>query len=147
MGERVKRMGQQVLERGADGIASGVIERDHGAMAPEDGRAVSGRRKVLSERKQNAESVKLAGIFGQMARGEHTALAGCYDLMGPVVFSLAVRMLRDRHAAEDVVQDIFVQIWRQAGNYDTARGTPEAWMMMIARGRGFSTASGAGGRA
>lgn len=70
-----------------------------------------------------------------MARGEHTALGHCYDLMGPVVFAMAVRMLRDRQAAEDVTQDIFVQIWRQAGNYDTARGSPEAWMMMIARTR------------
>jgi len=70
-----------------------------------------------------------------MARGEHTALAGCYDLMGSVVFSLAVRMLRDRPAAEDVTQDIFLQVWRQAQNYDTSRGSPEAWIMMIARTR------------
>jgi RNA polymerase sigma-70 factor (ECF subfamily) len=70
-----------------------------------------------------------------MANGDHPALAKTYDLMGPVVFSLAVRMLRDRPAAEDVTQDIFVQIWRQAGNYDTSRGSPEAWMMMIARTR------------
>jgi RNA polymerase sigma-70 factor (ECF subfamily) len=70
-----------------------------------------------------------------MARSEHGALARTYDLMGPVVFSLAVRMLRDRPAAEDVTQDIFVQVWRQAANYDTSRGSPEAWIMMIARTR------------
>ena len=55
--------------------------------------------------------------------------------MGGAVFSLAVRMMRDRAAAEDVTQDIFVQIWRQAGNFDTSRGSPEAWIMMIARTR------------
>lgn len=71
----------------------------------------------------------------RMAKGDHGALGQCYDAMGPVVFSLAVRMLRDRQAAEDVSQDIFVQVWRQAGNYDTSRGTPEAWIMMIARTR------------
>jgi len=71
----------------------------------------------------------------RMAQGDHGALGQCYDAMGPIVFSLAVRMLRDRQAAEDVTQDIFVQVWRQAGNYDTSRGTPEAWMMMIARTR------------
>jgi RNA polymerase sigma-70 factor (ECF subfamily) len=70
-----------------------------------------------------------------MARGDHAALAKCYDQMGTVVFSLAIRMLRDRPAAEDVTQDIFVQVWRQAGNYDPARGGPEAWIMMIARTR------------
>ncbi|HVX86393.1 MAG TPA: sigma-70 family RNA polymerase sigma factor [Phycisphaerae bacterium] len=58
-----------------------------------------------------------------------------YDLMGSVVFSLAVRMLRDRSGAEDVTQDIFSQVWRQAANYDTSRGSPEAWIMMIARTR------------
>jgi RNA polymerase sigma-70 factor (ECF subfamily) len=70
-----------------------------------------------------------------MAQGQHAALGRCYDLMGPVVFSLAVRMLRDRQAAEDVTQDVFVQVWRQAGNYDKSRGSPEAWMMMIGRTR------------
>jgi RNA polymerase sigma-70 factor, ECF subfamily len=70
-----------------------------------------------------------------MAKGDHAALARAYDQMGPIVFSLAVRMLRDRPAAEDVTQDIFVQVWRQAANYDTGRGSPEAWIMMIARTR------------
>ncbi len=70
-----------------------------------------------------------------MAAGNHAALAKCYDVIGPVVFSLAVRMLRDRPAAEDVTQDVFIQVWRQAGNYDTSRGSPQAWVMMIARTR------------
>ncbi len=83
----------------------------------------------------NPESVALRKALQRMAEGDHPALAACYDLMGSVVFSLAVRMLRDRAAAEDVSQDIFVQVWRQAGNYDVARGSPEAWIMMIARTR------------
>lgn len=83
----------------------------------------------------NPESVALFEALKRMAAGDHPALATCYDLIGSVVFSLAVRMLRDRAAAEDVSQDIFVQVWRQAGNYDTSRGTPEAWIMMIARTR------------
>jgi RNA polymerase sigma-70 factor, ECF subfamily len=83
----------------------------------------------------NPESAALRQALKRMAAGEHPALAACYDLMGSVVFSLAVRMLRDRSAAEDVSQDIFVQVWRQAGNYDATRGSPEAWMMMIARTR------------
>lgn len=81
------------------------------------------------------ESVALLKTLQRMAEGDHPALATCYDLMGSVVFSLAVRMLRDRAAAEDVSQDIFVQVWRQAGNFDPSRGSPEAWMMMIARTR------------
>ncbi|MEI8196659.1 MAG: sigma-70 family RNA polymerase sigma factor [Phycisphaerae bacterium] len=80
-------------------------------------------------------SIELSAQLQRMAAGDHAALGRCYDLMSPVVFSLAVRMLRDRQAAEDVTQDIFTQIWRQAANYDTTRGSPEAWMMMIGRTR------------
>jgi RNA polymerase sigma-70 factor, ECF subfamily len=83
----------------------------------------------------NPESAALRQALQRMAEGDHPALAACYDLMGPIVFSLAVRMLRDRAAAEDVSQDIFVQVWRQAANYDSDRGSPEAWIMMIARTR------------
>src|SRR6185503_17570159 len=90
------------------------------------------RRRTMS---RNPQSAELLAHLQRAAKGEHAALAACYDLMGPVVFSLAVRMLRDRPAAEDVTQDIFVQVWRQAANYDTSRGSPEAWIMMIARTR------------
>ena len=93
------------------------------------------RRSSTLSRNPNPESLQLLQNLQRMARGEHAALAACYDVMGPVVFSLAVRMLRDRPAAEDVTQDIFVQVWRQAANYDTTRGSPEAWIMMIARTR------------
>jgi RNA polymerase sigma-70 factor (ECF subfamily) len=93
------------------------------------------RRRASALSRQTPESLQLLQHLQRMARGEHAALASAYDLMGPVVFSLAVRMLRDRPAAEDVTQDIFVQVWRQAANYDTGRGSPEAWIMMIARTR------------
>jgi len=84
---------------------------------------------------RNVSKSHLYEVMQQMKSGDHAALARCYDVIGPVVFSLAVRMLRDRPAAEDVTQDIFVQVWRQAANYDITRGTPEAWVMMIARTR------------
>jgi RNA polymerase sigma-70 factor, ECF subfamily len=86
-------------------------------------------------KRPSPESLRLLANLHKVAAGDHPALAQCYDLMGGAVFSLAVRMLRDRPAAEDVTQDIFVQVWRQAGNFDTSRGSPEAWIMMIARTR------------
>ena len=62
--------------------------------------------------KKAAGLTPLQEALRKAAQGEHPALATCYDLIGPVVFSLAVRMLRDRQGAEDVTQDIFVQVWR-----------------------------------
>ena len=113
------------------GVAMQEADRDHAREAPPG----PPRRRSASVNRSNPERLALLEDLKKMARGEHAALARCYDLMGSIVFSLAVRMLRDRPAAEDVTQDIFIQVWRQAGNYDTNRGSPEAWIMMIARTR------------
>jgi RNA polymerase sigma-70 factor (ECF subfamily) len=92
-------------------------------------------RGTKGSRVSSPETLQLIAHLKAMATGNHAALGKCYDAMGPVVFYLAVSMMRDRAAAEDVTQDVFVQVWRQAGNYDSQRGSPEAWMMMIARTR------------
>jgi RNA polymerase sigma-70 factor (ECF subfamily) len=113
----------------APAIESAVDRPDHGIR-----RFFRSRRKPALKR-VNPESQKLQEALRRMAEGDHPALAACYDLIGPAVFSLAVRMLRDRALAEDVSQDVFVQVWRQAANFDTSRGSPEAWIMMIARTR------------
>jgi RNA polymerase sigma-70 factor (ECF subfamily) len=99
------------------------------------GRVNAAKSSKGSRVSRSPESLSLIQHLADMAKGNHAALGKAYDAMGPVVFSLAVRMMRDRAAAEDVTQDVFVQIWRQAGNYDTQRGSPEAWIMMIARTR------------
>jgi RNA polymerase sigma-70 factor, ECF subfamily len=121
---------EPLVEAGAAvAVESKPVRRDHGRWR------IVRRRSKPTLKRENPESAALLKALQRMAEGEHPALATCYDLMGSVVFSLAVRMLRDRAAAEDVSQDIFVQIWRQAGNYDSDRGSPEAWIMMIARTR------------
>ena len=110
------------------GVVDSVVNRgDHGRFFR--------RRRNLRVKRPSPESLRLLAHLQKVAAGDHPALAQCYDLMGGAVFSLAVRMLRDRPAAEDVTQDIFVQVWRQAGNFDASRGSPEAWIMMIARTR------------
>jgi RNA polymerase sigma-70 factor (ECF subfamily) len=108
---------------------------DHGVRRLFRRRTPAAPRRSPALKRPSPESIALKNTLTRMAEGDHPALAACYDLMGAVVFSLAVRMLRDRAAAEDVSQDIFVQVWRQAGNYDPSRGSPEAWIMMIARTR------------
>ncbi|MFN7927646.1 MAG: sigma-70 family RNA polymerase sigma factor [Blastocatellia bacterium] len=71
----------------------------------------------------------------QIATGDQTALAQFYDLTNRLAFGLILRILGDRSTAEEVLLDVYTQVWRQAGNYSRERGTPLAWLMTIARTR------------
>lgn len=67
------------------------------------------------------------------AGGDRIAFRKLYGETSGRLFAVALRILRDRQLAEDAVQEAFVRIWRSAGKYDPARGSPLAWMAVIAR--------------
>src|SRR5262245_6419453 len=74
-------------------------------------------------------------VLRRIAAGDHKALGELYDLFAGLAYGLALRILRDRTEAEDVVQEVFVQMWRQASRYDAGRGSPEAWVCTMTRTR------------
>jgi RNA polymerase sigma-70 factor (ECF subfamily) len=74
-------------------------------------------------------------LIRQMAAGDRQAFALFYDRHAPVVFPLILRIVVQRADASDVLQEVFWEAWRDAGSYDSARGSPEAWMVTRARTR------------
>ena len=74
-------------------------------------------------------------LIKQVANQDRDAFSQLYDRFSTLVFTLAMRMLRARSDAEDLLQEVFVQVWRQARSYSAERGSPEAWIVNIARSR------------
>ena len=72
-------------------------------------------------------------LMAALTRGERAALGRLIALYGPGVQRYAGQILRHRAEAEDVAQEVFLRVWRQAGSYDPARGSPAAWIWRIAR--------------
>lgn len=73
----------------------------------------------------------LAGI----ARGDQAALARFYDHTSRLVFALALRLVHDRHLADDVLLEVYVQVWKSAASFDDARGAVLNWLMTVTRTR------------
>jgi RNA polymerase sigma-70 factor (ECF subfamily) len=67
--------------------------------------------------------------------GEQDALAELYDRYSPLVYSVALRVLADTGEAEDVLQDVFLQLWRHPASFDATRGNLGPWLAVIARHR------------
>lgn len=74
-------------------------------------------------------------LIARIAAAEQGALAEFYDLTVGRVYALAWRITAQRSTAEEVVSDVYLQIWRQAGRYDPARGRVLVWLLTICRSR------------
>ena len=69
------------------------------------------------------------------AAGDRECLAGLYDRYAPALLAIGRRILGDRREAEDLLHDVFIEVWRQAGDYDETRGSVRAWLLMRMRSR------------
>ena len=71
----------------------------------------------------------------KIAQGDKRAFAEFYDRFSGVLFAAALRVLNNREATEDVIQDVFIQIWEKAPLYDATRGKPLTWAMTLTRNK------------
>ena len=76
-----------------------------------------------------------ANLIQRVAGGDEQALATLYDETSRLVYGLLLRVLSDPASAEEVLLDVYTQVWRQAATYSTERGAPLAWLTTIARSR------------
>ncbi len=72
-------------------------------------------------------------IMEGVRQGDSQAIGALYDRYGGVIFSLGLRMLGDRESTEELVQEVFLRAWRQAGSYQPSLGKLSTWLMGIAR--------------
>ncbi|HYU46787.1 MAG TPA: sigma-70 family RNA polymerase sigma factor [Terriglobales bacterium] len=82
----------------------------------------------------NTTTTDLA-LVAAIRSGDQGAMAALYDRYSSIVYAVALRVLQDTGAAEDVLQDIFMQLWRKPGAFDANRGNMAAWLAVIARNR------------
>jgi RNA polymerase sigma-70 factor (ECF subfamily) len=97
---------------------------------------------VLRHCRQRASRCSVAAVGGsdallaeRLAAGDDYALAEVFDRLAAAVYDGAVRVLGDAAAAQDVVQDVFVELWSRPGRYDPAAGTLRTYLVMRARHR------------
>jgi RNA polymerase sigma-70 factor, ECF subfamily len=82
-----------------------------------------------------ADDAELERLLAACARRDSRALRALYDRTAPHLLACLMRILRQRALAEDVLQEVFVNIWQRATQYEPQRGRPRAWLFSIARHR------------
>lgn len=93
------------------------------------GECVEATRSGLDVESDDRELVR------RVAGGDRNALGLLYDRYAPIVLALGQKILRSRREAEDLLQDVFLEVWRQAGDYEPSRGSVRTWIVLRARSR------------
>lgn len=89
----------------------------------------------LSASGSPANEPSVSDLLVQVARGDENAFAGLYDRMAASVHGLARRVVRDPARAEEITQEVFLQVWRTASRYQPERGSARSWMLTLAHRR------------
>jgi RNA polymerase sigma-70 factor (ECF subfamily) len=87
---------------------------------------LTGAEKTIPSDKELATRVRA---------GDQEAMGALYDRYSQLVYAVALRVLADTAAAEDVLQEVFMQLWRNPARFDASRGSLGAWLAVIARNR------------
>lgn len=100
------------------------------------------RRALQPEQAQTTDVELLRAVAG----GDEQALSALYDRYRLILFGLILRILHSQPEAEDVLQEVFLQVWRRASDFDEARGRPFTWLVTLARSRAIDRLRALGSR-
>jgi RNA polymerase sigma-70 factor (ECF subfamily) len=78
---------------------------------------------------------ELAAMLAKVARGDEAAFAGVYDRFATLVYGLVRRVVRDPAQAEEVTQEVLLEVWRTASRFDPGEGSARSWLMTLAHRR------------
>ena len=78
---------------------------------------------------------QLDEVLAQVAAGDHDAFAALYDALAPAVFGLCLRVLRQSEQAEEVAQEVLLEVWQRATAFDSTRGSATTWVLTMTHRR------------
>ncbi len=81
------------------------------------------------------EPERLESLLNRVARGDEEAFSKLYDRIAAAVFGMARRVVRDPARAEEVAQEVFLQVWQGANRFDAERGSAKTWILTLAHRR------------
>lgn len=85
-------------------------------------------------------------LVTRMKAGDEAAVGTIYDRYSPMVFGILMGILREQTAAEELLRDLFVQLWRTAADFDAGKGSLLAWLTVMARNRALALVRAAAGQ-
>ncbi len=141
-GELAAGMARHVLERyGRDNLPppafteTSVMVDDARHGQPSAGDRPRDDAGARGDGVEQPDQAELADLILAVAAGDRGAYRQLYDKTAPKLFGIVLRMIRDRSMAEDILQDVFLRVWRNAGNFAPQTGSAMAWLSSIARNR------------
>jgi len=87
----------------------------------------------------SARSRELSHLLSRAGLGDRAAFATLYEKSSSHLFAVVLRICRDRAQAEDILQEVYVKVWRAAGGFDAAQSQPLTWLTSIARNRAIDS--------
>jgi RNA polymerase sigma-70 factor, ECF subfamily len=91
--------------------------------------------RVMDKPSQLTTSMIDPNLLALVAKGDQQAFSQLYDHSSTLLFTLAVRILGNREEAAELLQDVYLEVWRKVSRYDVGRGTPVAWLITLTKSR------------